>query len=47
MFKKKSYLAWYHPTTTNQSMQAHEEKREDCKAWCRLQTTLNELACSS
>jgi len=21
--------------------------REDCKAWCRLQTTLKELECSS
>jgi len=39
MFKKeKSYLAWYHPTTIQ--CRLTQNRREDCKASCRLQTTL-------
>jgi len=36
--KEKSYLAWYHPTTIQCRLMWN--RREDCKAWFRLQTTL-------
>jgi len=46
MFKKeKSYLAQHHPKTSQCKLT--KNRREDCKAWCRLQTTLKELEYSS
>jgi len=40
MFKKeKSYLPWYHPTISQYRL-TYLNRREDCKAWCRLHTTI-------
>jgi len=43
--KEWSYLAWYH-SATSQCRHTYN-RREDCKARCRLQTMLKELECSS
>jgi len=48
MFKKeKSYLACYHPTTIQCTCRLTWNRREDYKAWCRLQFTFKKLECSS
>jgi len=46
MFKKEKRLSGL-VSSNNQSMQVMQNRREDCKAWYRLQPTLKELECSS